>query len=114
MAEHSFYEFFVLVYGIEQGLHVNLAFGAGGVGIHLDKSAGELLAVERCRVERGAVVEIEFARDFLHRGIQEDVALVKDDDGVDDVLEILHLMGGDDDDAIFAGEAHYGLAELCL
>ena len=49
---------------IEEGLHVDLAFLACGVGIHLDAAAGGLLEVQGAGLDLGAVVEVQLLGDF--------------------------------------------------
>ena len=65
-------------------------------------------------MQGGAVVEVEFVGDLLDRGVQEDVAAVQDDDRVDDVLQVAHLVGGDHDGGVFGRVLHQGGAELRL
>ena len=61
-----------------------------------------------------AIIEVEFAADILDAGVKEHVLPVKNDDRVDQVLKVPHLMGGDDDCAVFRSEAHDGAPELGL
>ena len=114
MAEEVFDEFLVLVDGVEEGFDVDLAVGLRRVGIDLDEAAGQLLGVEAFGVQGRAVVEVELVRDLLERGVEQDVLAVQDDDRVDDVLQVTHLVGGDHDGAVLGRVLHQGRAELGL
>ena len=112
MAEEVFDEFLVLVDGVEEGFDVHLAVGFRRVGVDLDEAAGQLLGVEAFGVQGRAVVEVELVRDLLERGVEQDVLAVQDDDRVDDVLQVTHLVGGDHDGAVLGRVLHQGRAEL--
>ena len=99
---------------IEEGLHVDLAFLARGVGIHLDAAAGGLLEVQGAGLDFGAVVEVQLLGDLLHRRVHEHRLVVQDDDRVDDVLQVAHLVRGDDEGGVLGRVTGHGLAELRL
>ena len=112
--EHGFHEVLVGMDRIEEGLHVDLAFLARGVGIHLDAAAGGLLEVQGAGLDLRAVVEVQLLGDLLHRRVHEHRLVVQDDDRVDDVLQVAHLVRGDDEGGILGRVAGHGLAELRL
>ena len=86
--------FLVFHDGVEEHLDADLAVEAFGVAGHVDVAAGDHLAVERGVVLLHAVVEIEAVGDFAERGLEQHLVVVEDDDGVDEVFHILHLVGG--------------------
>ena len=83
------------MYGIEKGFDIDLAVLRKGVGINLYEAAGQLLGVEALGVQAGAVVEEELRSDLLDLSVQKHILLVKYHNGVDDVLQIPHLVGRD-------------------
>ena len=103
--------FLVFHDSVEQYLDADLAVKAFVVTGHVDVAAGYHLAVQRGVVLLHAVVEIETVGDFTERGLKQHLVVVEDDDGVDEVFHILHLVGGDDDGAVFRGVLGNDLAE---
>jgi hypothetical protein len=79
--------------GVEQGLYIDLTLLSGSAGIRLDKTARELLAIKRSRMEFGAVVEIEFVCDLFNGCIQKHIMTVQNDNRINDILKIPDLMG---------------------
>ena len=85
----------MVVDGVEQGFDINLAFKPFSIGTYLDETGRCLFGVQGVALEGRPVVEVEFVSDFLKGGIQQNALLVEDDDRIDDVLEVSHLMGRD-------------------
>ena len=99
---------------VEEGLHVDLALLTRGVGIHLDAAARGLLQEQGLGMELGTIVEEQLLGNRLHRGIHQHVPVVQDDDRVDDVLQVAHLMRGDDEGGVLGRIPCHGLPELRL
>ena len=89
-SEQSFYQLFVEMHCVEQGLDVDLAFFVPGVEINLYASSRGHLAVEGVRILLVAVVEGEFVRNLRDGRVQQDVLAVEDDYRVDFVTAFLN------------------------
>ena len=99
---------------VEQSLDVDLAFLSRSIQKDLDAASGDQFAVQRLRVLRIRVVKEKLFRNFIEGGIEKDILPVKYDYGVDDVLEVPYLMGGNEQSRVFGSIFHDRFPELCL
>ena len=65
-------------------------------------------------MELRAVVEIQLAGNLLETGIEQDILTVKNDDRVNDVLQVPYLVGGYDYRGVLTGVFHQCAPELRL
>ena len=102
-AKKLFDGFLVFHHGVEEYLEVDFAVITVGIERYADTTARYHLAVECVGNNSHSIVEIEFLGDFAERGLQQHLVIVENDDGVDEVLHVFHLVGGDDDGAFLVG-----------
>ena len=81
-----------MVDGIEQCLYIDLALLTSGIDHDLDITSRSHFAVKSFRLPFIAVVEIQFLRELLQRRIQQHILSVKNDDRINDILKVTHLM----------------------
>ena len=103
-------------HGVEERLQVDLRLLRAGVFAHHDPAAQCLVSVEHPGVKRFLALQPgrEPAGSLHHWLLEDDSALVEDDDGVDEVLHVAHLVGGDEDHLLRPAGTGKQLSELAL
>ena len=80
--------------GIEKRFQVDAAFAFAPVFAYAEVPTQSRFAVERVGGNGCLQTEVEFLRNFFQRRVKQHGAVIQNDNGIDKILQVSHLMCG--------------------